>query len=207
MVKRLLSDADREKIEGAIRQLEQRSALEVVVAVVGRSTDYWQWRVVLAVSWGLASACAMLRFFPGFNPLWAVLTEVPVAGLAYLAFGLAPLHRLLIPRVYSARAVQERAFQLFAERGLSHTRDRTGLLLLVSALERRVVILGDSGLHAQVGEQGWQRHVALLVQRIREGQTVKGVLEVLAEIETSAGSMFPQREHDTNELPDAVIEG
>jgi uncharacterized membrane protein len=70
-----------------------------------------------------------------------------------------------------------------------------------------VVILGDSGLHAQVGEQGWQRHVALLVQRIREGQTVKGVLEVLAEIETSAGSMFPQREHDTNELPDAVIEG
>jgi putative membrane protein len=207
MVRRLLSGTDRERIESSIRQIEARSALEVVVAVVGRSADYWQWRVGLAASWGLASACAVLRFLPSAHPLLAVLAELPVALFVYLAFGLAPLHRLLIPRVYSAQAVHARAFQLFAERGLHHTRDHTGLLLLVSELERCVVILGDSGLHAQVGESGWQRQVALLVRRIREGQTVNGVLEVLADIESSAGSVFPPRPDDLNELPDSVIEG
>jgi putative membrane protein len=207
MVRRVLSDSDRERIESAIARIEQRSALEVVVAVVGRSADYWQWRVGLAASWGLASACAVLRFLPSAHPLWAVLVEIPVALLVYLAFGLAPLHRLLIPKVYSERAVHARAFQLFAERGLHHTRDHTGLLLLVSELEHRVVILGDSGLHAQVGESGWQRHVAALIERIRRGQTVEGILEVLAEIEAAAGSAFPPRPDDSNELPDSVIEG
>lgn len=207
MVRRGLSDSDRQRIESSVRQLEQRSSLEVVVAIVGRSADYWQWRVGLAASWALASACAVLRFLPSAHPLWAVLAEVPVALLVYLAFGLTPMHRLLIPKAYSERAVRARAFQLFAERGLHHTRDHTGLLLLVSELEHQVVILGDSGLHAQVGESGWQRHVAALVERIRQGQTVDGILEVLAEIETSAGSAFPPRPDDSNELSDAVIEG
>lgn len=207
MVRRLLSDSDRERIESSIRQIERRSALEVVVAVVRRSADYWQLRVALSASWALAGACAVLRFLPGSHPLWAVLAQIPIAVLTYWAFGLPLLHRLLIPKVYSARAVHARAFQLFAERGLHHTREHTGLLLLVSELERRVVILGDSGLDAQVGESGWQHHIDALVKRIREGRTVDGVLEVLAEIEASASSALPARADDSNELPDAVIEG
>jgi putative membrane protein len=102
--------------------------------------------------------------------------------------------------------VQSRAFQLFAERGLHHTREHTGLLLLVSELERRVVILGDSGLHAQVGERGWQNHVDALLQRIRAGETVSGILELLLRIEASASSVMPARSDDVNELPDSVIE-
>lgn len=207
MVSRLLSDSDRERIEAAIRRIEQRSALEVVVAVVQRSADYWQWRVGLALSWALASACAVLHFLPSVEPLWAVLAEVPIAVLVYLAFGLRPLHRLLIPAVYSQQSVHGRAFQLFAERGLHQTREHTGLLILVSELEHRVVILGDSGLHARVGETGWQHHVDALVKRIREGETVTGVLEVLESIEASATSALPARTDDVNELPDSVIEG
>lgn len=202
----LLSDSDRAQIEAAIGQIERRSSLEVVVAVVRRSADYWQWRVALAASWGLLGACVVLQFLPSVQALWAVLLELPIAVLAYLAFGLRPLHRLLIPRVYSERAVTAQAFQLFAERGLHQTREHTGLLILVSELEHRVVILGDSGLHARVGETGWQRYVDALVRRIREGQTVAGILEVLAQIETSA-SALPARPDDVNELPDSVVEG
>jgi putative membrane protein len=206
MVRGLLSDGDRERIEAAIGQIEQRSSLEVVVAVLRRSADYWQWRVALAGSWALAAACAILHFLPRVHPLWAVLAELPSAILVFLAFGTRPLHRLLIPGAYSERSVQARAFQLFAERGLHHTRERTGLLLLVSELEHRVVILGDSGLHAQVGERGWQSHVDALVKRIRTGETVTGILELLARIEASASGVMPVRSDDVNELPNTVIE-
>lgn len=207
MVSRLLQPGDRERIEAAVQQIEQRSSLEVVVAVVARSADYWQFRVVLAAGWGLAAGCAILLFLPQMHPWWAVLSELPVALLTYLASGIRPVHRVLIPESYSADAVQARAFQLFSERGLHRTRAHTGLLLLVSELEHRVVFLGDSGVHVHVGEQGWQRHVDLIVRRIREGQAASGILEALSLIESSAGKAQPVTEGDTNELPDSVIEG
>ncbi|HWA78582.1 MAG TPA: TPM domain-containing protein [Polyangiaceae bacterium] len=202
----LLSSSEREQIESAIRQIEQRSALEVVVAVLRRSADYWHFRVGLSVSWGLAAGCAALLWLPHWHPFWALLLQLPVALLSYLVSGWKPLERLLTPGVYAARAVQARAFQLFAERGLHQTRAHTGLLVLVSELERRVVILGDSGVHVQVGEEGWQRHVDTLVERIREGRLVPGILEVLARIEAVAGKAQPVQPGDSNELPDAVIE-
>jgi putative membrane protein len=206
MVSPLLTSSDREQIEAAIRQIEQRSALEVVVAVLQRSADYFQFRIGLSVSWGLAAGCAALLWLPHWHPLWALLLQLPVALLSYLASGSKPLERLITPRSYSARAVQERAVRLFAEHGLHRTRGRTGLLLLVSELERRVVILGDSGVHVHVGDQGWQRYVDALVARIHEGKLVAGVLEVLSQIEAIAGTAQPIEKGDTNELPDSVIE-
>lgn len=206
MVSPLLTSGDREQIEAAIRQIERRSALEVVVAVLPRSADYFQFRIGLSVSWGLGAGCAALLWLPQWHPLWALLLQLPVALLSYLASGFKRLERLITPRSYAARAVQERAVRLFAEHGLNRTRGHTGLLVLVSELERRVVILGDSGVHVHVGEQGWQRYVDLLVARIHEGRLVPGVLEVLAQIEAIAGTAQPVQKGDTNELPDAVIE-
>jgi len=206
-VRRLLSAEDRARIEAAIQQIELKSSLEVVVSVLPSSADYWPWRVLLAAASALGAAAAVLRFVPEAHPLWAILAELPVAAAVYAALGIGPLHRRLIPRAAAEAAVQARAFQLFAERGLHRTREQTGLLLLISELEHRVVILGDAGLHAQVGERGWQTHVDQLVQRIRENRTVDGILEVLARIERSASAAHPVRSDDTNELPDSLIEG
>ncbi|MFZ5891579.1 MAG: TPM domain-containing protein [Myxococcota bacterium] len=204
MVTPLLSDADRQRIESAIHSIEQKSSLELVVAVVGRSADYWQWRVLLAVCTGLSAGFAALEWAP-IPPLWALVLQLPIGALAYLALGVSGLHRSLIPERASLAAVQAYAFRLFAERGLHHTHEHTGLLILVSALERRVVILGDSGLHARIGESGWSEYVAHLVQRLREGRAAEGILEVIARVEAKLAAEFPRRTDDADELPNAVI--
>lgn len=205
MVSELLSNADRQRVEAAIAELERKSSLELVVAVLARSADYWQWRVLLAVCAGLSAGLALLEWVPAIAPLLVLLLQVPAGALAYWALGLGPLHRLLIPAHTSAEAVQARAFRSFAEHGLHQTRDHTGLLILVSALERRVTILGDSGLHARVGASGWQQHVDHLVSRLREGRAADGLVEVIARIEALAGE-FPRRSDDVNELPNAVLD-
>jgi putative membrane protein len=206
MVTPLLSASDRQRIEAAIADVEQNSSLEVVVAVVARSADYWQWRVLLAICTALSVAFSVLQWLPAVSPLWAVLLELPAGALAYLALGQSALHRRLIPELASAAAVQAYAFRLFAERGLHQTRDHTGLLILISALERRVTILGDSGVHAHIGDAGWAEHVDHLVKRLREGQATAGILEVIERVQTTLGKHFPARADDTDELPNAVIE-
>ena len=102
-------------------------------------------------------------------------------------------------------ATRDRAFQLFAERGLYRTRGHTGLLIFISELERRVVLLGDSGLHAELGQQGWEQHVSLLLQQIRRGQARAGIIELLERLTPQLAGLAPRQTDDENELSDRVL--
>lgn len=206
MVSALLSDVDRERVEAAIADVERRTSLEIVVAVVARSADYWQWRVLLSICCGLTAALVLLEWAPTVPVLAAVFAQLPAGLLAYWGSGSSAVHRLLIPQRVSAEAVQAHAFRLFAERGLHNTRDRTGLLILVSALERSVTLLGDTAVHERVGGSGWQAHLNHLIARLREGRPADGIVDIIARVEAALGSDFPVRADDRNELPNAVIE-
>jgi putative membrane protein len=52
-------------------------------------------------------------------------------------------------------AVQEAAIAHFFNHGLYRTRDKTGLLVLLSVFERRVWILADRGINAKVPQSEW----------------------------------------------------
>lgn len=205
MVKSLLSEADAREVEAAVKHVESQSAAEVVVAVVPQSRDYWQGRVLLSVLWALGAAFAFLHFQPWREPALALLVELLVGLVAYALTGFPALQRRLISGELAQRAVHARAFQLFAERGLQGTTGRTALLIFVSELEHRVVLLGDRTLHAQVGQQGWEEHVAHLLQHIRAGRTRVGLLEVLERLAPQLASVAPRQADDVNELPDTVL--
>jgi len=206
MVKGLLSADDARQIESAVAQIEKESATELVVAIVAKSGDYWLFRALAAFAWALGAALALSHFTSLPSDL-CVLAEVPVGLGVFALFGLPALHRRLIPPAQADRAVQERAFALFAERGVHRTRDRTGLLLLISELEHRVVILGDAGLHARVGDAGWAEHVQHVVAAIRRGEAVRGILEVIRDLEPILVEIAPIRADDSNELPNALVRG
>jgi putative membrane protein len=111
----------------------------------------------------------------------------------------------LIPKASSHEAVERRAFELFSARGLHGTRDRTGMLILVSELEHRVVILGDRAIHERVGSAGWQTHVDHIVAAIRRGEAVTGILEVIERLDRAHAELLPAAAGDTNELPDDIV--
>jgi len=205
MVRSILSEADAREVEAAVQHVETQSAAEVVVAVLPQSRQYWQGRVLLSVLWGLSSGFAFLHFQPWREPALALAVEVLVGALAFVLGGLPAVQRRLVPSEAARQAVQARAFQLFAERGLQGTRGRTALLIFVSELERRVVFLGDRTLHDQVGQQGWDEHVARLLQHIRAGHARAGLLEALEQLGPQLARVAPRHADDENELPDAVV--
>jgi putative membrane protein len=205
MVKSLLSEADAREVEAAVARVESRSSAEVVVAVVPRSHDYWQGRVALAAAWALAAGFAFLHFAPWHEPALALLLEVVVGLVTFGLSGATWLRRLLVPPRAAAQAVQSRAYQLFAERGLHGTRARTALLIFVSELEHRVVLLGDHTIDERLGQQGWDAQVELLVSHIRRGNCKAGLLEVIAQLEPQLAAVAPRQHDDQNELSDAVL--
>jgi putative membrane protein len=203
----VLFDArQKQRIEAAIAELETRTAAEVVVAVVPASGRPWLTRSFVAFACGLVGALFWLDFAPAFDPRSALLVELVVTGAAFALFGLRPLERLLVAPALARREVEEHAFALFARRGLHRTRGHTGVLVLLSELERRAVILGDEGIHARLGDQGWQVHVDRIVRAIRGGRAADGLVEVLAELASVLAELAPPDAKNDNELPNTVLE-
>jgi putative membrane protein len=205
VVTSLLSESEARDVEAAVTRVEQSTSAQVVVAVVPRSADHWQGRVLVSLAWALAAALATLHFRPWNSPLFAVFIEVGVGALSFFLLGIPALQRWLVSPAAAERAAHARAFQLFAERGLYGTKHRTALLIFVSELERRVVLLGDATIHAHLGEAGWQTEVARLIKQIRAGRLRDGLLEVLAELEPRLAAVAPHQPDDVNELPDSVL--
>ncbi len=64
------------------------------------------------------------------------------------------------------------------------------MLILISELEHRVMILGDLAIHEHVGDEGWEAHVAHIVQAIKRGELATGVVEVVEQLGARARPAF-----------------
>jgi len=205
MVTKLLSEDDARRVEEAIARVEQRSATELVVALVERCGDYWKPRVLIALCWGLAAALGLHVFAPQLSLLECLLAELLVGALVFAGLGVAPFNRWWLPAQEAEAAVQRRAFAVFAERGIHETSRRTGLLILLSELEHRVVVLGDSGLKRSVGDEAFRRYADELIRHVRAGRAVEGILEVIRQVEAVVVEVAPAELDNPNELPNAIV--
>jgi putative membrane protein len=200
----LLSQASMQRIEQTIVQIEERTAAELVVVSVGQSASYAEVKLGYALAAAFMAGAVTHLGWP----------EFPVAELLYLqlAAALLPLFLLGVPGVLRsvvrgsqlAVAVDQRARLAFLEHAVFATRDRSGVLIVLSELERRVVIMGDAGIHARVQTSGWQAHVSHIVGAIRAGRAEQGVVETLQALGETLSAEFPRRADDVNELPDSV---
>jgi putative membrane protein len=201
----LFSEADSERIEAAIRRVEEKSATEVVVAIAPRSGEYRLGRGAVAVAAALCAALALHELWPELGVTWLLLAEVPVLFAVHALLGIGPLQRALISEAVIDRHVTDRAFANFARRGIHQTSGGTGVLIFISELEHRVVILGDRGIHQLLGEAGWRAHVDHIVAAIHRGQAATGVIEVLERLLVVLAESAPVQPGDHNELSDRVV--
>jgi len=200
----LLSEAEGKQVTEAVARAEKNTAGELVVVVTHRSDDYALIRAVLSLLLAVGLAQEAHHFWPDepFGYLLLLLAAA-CAGLYWL-LGRGPLLRLVVPAARRSKRVSERALRAFSEEGVSNTRDRSGVLVFVSEVERRVVILADRGIDARVEKGEWQNDVDSLVAAIGRGETGQGLVAAIERIGGILADAFPPRPDDANELPDEV---
>jgi putative membrane protein len=200
----ILSSQDRERIEATIGQVEQRTAAEIVVAEIARSDSYLDLRIALSSLFALGASAAVHLLLPGVGVGELLGLQLLLFGLGFLLFS-APwlLRRCLLPGRTQA-AVARAAELCFLEHGVFATRERTGVLILLSELEHKVTILGDKGIHARVADSGWDAHVDTMIKAIRAGKAGDGVCQVIERLAATLAEAAPLRSDDSNELPDRV---
>lgn len=100
------------------------------------------------------------------------------------------------------RRVAERAFDRLK---MNRTKDRNGILFFIVPSRRRFVVLGDSGIHARVGQEFWDCVAGLMSGHFRKGEFTEGLVRGIEEAGRQLSAHFPcGLAADVNELPDEV---
>lgn len=197
----------RSRLADAVREAERATRGEIVLAVVRACDEYGSagWR--LGVVAALLAYCG-LHAFAAPQPWWAYLLAQALALVAgHELARLDPVRRALLPHALVEQRVEERAQRAFLENGLARTQGRTGVLIFVALLERRVVVLGDSGIHrALAPDESWEQIVELARAGLREGRAVEGLHAAIARCgEILARHAPADTRRNPDELPNAVV--
>ena len=200
----LFDQAALKRIETAIAAVEESTAGELVVVSVLRSDDYHDVRLAYGAACGLAGAAIVHALLPDLATWGLLWLEAGLVALVWFALRASALLRPLLPYGRAQVSVGRRTSLEFLAHRVFETRDRTGILILISELERRVFMLGDSGIYAQLKADGFQVYVDRIVAAIRGGRAADGVCEVIADVGRVLAEKFPVRPDDRNELPNAV---
>jgi putative membrane protein len=210
-VSELFSQAEVAAVEAAVERAERATSGEIVPVVVPRSHDYADavWRgATLGGLAGvlLAEGVFWLGGFWGLGWLWISLPVLLGGAAGFAAASLLPaLRRALSAPDERERQVRRRAMQAFVEHEVFDTRERTGVLLLLSLFERRVVVLGDAGINAKVAQAEWDRIAAELASGVRAGKAAEAMVTAVGRCgELLQRSGVERRADDANELPDRL---
>jgi putative membrane protein len=157
------------------------------------------WGTALFLGWNEAVTRGLLMAFL-FMKLAAVFLIVRYA-LAYM-----PLRMALTPGSTKDRRVRRRAIELFKVGAERRTHGRTGVLLYLSLREHRAEIVADEAIAGKVAPEVWGDAMAELVAEVKAGRPGSGMAKAVERIGVVLAEHFPKSRHDTDELPDRLIE-
>ena len=198
---------EKSRIESAVAAAEKKTSGEIVPMLVDASYSYHHAEVVGGGT--LALACGLLASWAfGHESIWWFLA-VSLPGFVLfqqLIHRLPGLKRRLIHANELTAEVREKALVSFLEQGLHETRDRTGILILISLFERRVQVLADSGINAKVQEKTWDEIVTTITTGLKSDDACNAVCRAIDRCGELLEQHFPIKADDTNELPNLIIE-
>jgi uncharacterized membrane protein len=102
----------------------------------------------------------------------------------------------------------DRAAEIFTALEMQRTTLRNAVLVYVALKDRQMALLGDEGIHQQVGNAFWQSEVQAMLQQVQQGKLAQGLTNVITDIGEALHRYFPyDQATDKNELPDDIVFG
>jgi uncharacterized membrane protein len=187
-----LSSAEADSIAGRIADVEARTGVQVVVAVVGRAARYPEarWK---AFALGVSASALIIGCMGFLRPEWTTggstfgdIIAVLAAGIAnaLVATYLRGYQRVFVRDNRAAVEVRQYAEGLFLARELFATPARTAVLIVVGLFERAVVVHADRGFTDRVATSEWEAVVAPMTLALRSGDRAGAVQVGLAALQS-----------------------
>jgi len=215
-----LSRASLDMIRETVREAESNTTGEIALALIPESSDYSFRELLASTVLGVATFALLLPFHGALAalldrtfwhlPAWYItafygMAAFAVTALFFLVANMPAIDRIVVPRKERTRAVYSRAVRHFAESGVYATRDRSGILVFISLMEREVRILADSGISAKIAQEEWNEIAKDLAEGIKAGRSAKAIEDAVRHCGKLLANNFPAKRDNPNELPDGLV--
>jgi putative membrane protein len=210
-----LTAEERERIRLAVHAAEQHTTAEIVPMIVGRSGLYSDAQHRAGIIMALVTLTVLLTteilWLPwGWhvsNAAWLVLATILAYGGGAWLGSLVPIIRLLTPTERMRHKVRLRAERAFAQHAVFRTRERTGVLIMVSLLEHQIYVLPDQPSFQRVPMERWTLVVQAAVDRLKTGDIVGGLCQSIQTCGVLLAEVCPGRPGDNpDELSNELVE-
>jgi putative membrane protein len=211
----MFTDADRALIKQAVERAEAGTSGEIVPMVVASSARYREagFRTGLVLAWLTLAVLLTLELawlpwgWHAGNAGLLLLCVVAAYGIGEWLGRFPSVIRLVVSRDRMAQKVRLRAEQAFYQQSLHRTRAGTGILILISLLERQVQVLADRGINERVPPGTWDRLVHGMIDGIHQGRPTEAICEAIQRCGDFLAEVAPSRPGENpNELPDQLRE-
>ena len=213
LAQRFLSEDERTRVSAAVAEAEKRTAGEIVVMIIPASYHYPMAGVIGAAAFALGLGLAFTPLIGGWlwigsQNLWLFLGLFTVFFILFheVIRRTLWLKRFFISRKEINAEVKEAAVTHFFNHGLYRTRDKTGVLVLISVFERRVRVLADEGINAKVPEGRWEDIVKLITDGIKQKRPADAICAAVEKIAGLLQAHFPIKPGDIDELRNVITD-
>ena len=209
-----LTEEERERIRLTVHAAEQSTNAEIVPMIVGRSGLYRDARYRAGLLLALVVLTLMLTteifWLPwGWhrsNAAWLLLATILEYGIGAWLGILATIISFLTPTDRMQHKVRLRAERAFAKHAVSRTRERTGVLIMVSLLEHQIYVLADQSIFQRVSSERWSSVIEAAVIRLKGGDIVGGLCQGIQMCGTLLAEVCPGRPGDNpDELSNELV--
>ncbi len=142
--------------------------------------------------------------------MYGIMIFIPLTIVLFVLFKILVSKIKFLKRIFLTNnqieyEVREKALTSFFEYGLYKTRDETGVLFLISLLEKRVYILADKGIYEKIKQKTLDKYAEEISKGIRKNQSADALCKAITDCGNTLGKFFPIKKDDTNELPNKLI--
>ena len=197
---------EQQRIQQAVIAAEKKTSGEIVPMLVTSSGRYAEVElsgVIIGLVFGTLAA------FIWHDPWGTVQVYLlwPVIGaiVGLVICSIPAFKRRLIPQSRSAEAVHLRSLAAFTAHGLHYTKAHTGILILASLLEHRVVVLADKGINDKVPTGTWDEIVQMLTAGLKSGNSCAAFCQAIERCGEILATHFPHAADDQDELANRLV--
>ena len=207
MAKPFLTEAAKQALSDAVRDVESRCSAELVVAVRARSGFYLHADLIAGILAALAGLLGLLFSPWPFDLVWFVVDPLLAGALAaFLASRLPAVRRALTFQRVRRRQVETAARSTFVEKGVHATTGRTGILLYVSLLEQEAAVVHDLGIETLATTEGWRLAVEEIEEAVRRGEDGVALAALVRALGDVLAPALVRDADDVDELSNEVSE-
>jgi putative membrane protein len=211
-LKKNFSENELEQIKNSVSEAEKTTSAEIVPVFYTSCSDYWESYCLSGMILSLIGSAGFVLYNFVYQPWLPSIDIFFLSQLfltlfgALLAYFFPSWRRLFLNRSEVRSRIQDKAYRVFLEEGISSTKDKTGILLFMSFFEQEAVLITDEGIRKIIPIDIWD---GVLLQ-LMTGMKTKNKTEAIIDAIDSMGSLLkqiPKLAGDKNELRDDLRMG